>query len=153
EERCVMSKSKRSRKGGVVGKRLLYNLSNLDGGLVFAEPERARFVFRLQGQVAVLGGLGEAEYLVGYPVPLGVPLPSVLVELQVDRAAADHVEGVDDVVEAQPNGRLGQSLLGQFSAVELPTGVEELAGGSGCLLVCVPEVGGNVPGKWQGQFG
>jgi hypothetical protein len=83
--------------------------------------------FDLVGQVPVLVLLGEAEAVVGQAVAVLPGGPLVGEKSLPDRAGADHVEGVDDVVEPQANGGFDKLLLDQLPAVELAAGIEELA--------------------------
>jgi hypothetical protein len=69
-----------------------------------------------------------------------VAAPKILVEALLDRFAADHMERIDDVVEAESDRRLDQACTVEFACVCLATGVEKPAPLERPLLVGQLEV-------------
>jgi hypothetical protein len=62
------------------------------------------------------------------------------------------VEGVKDVIEAEPGRGPHQRVLVQLAAVEGAESVQELAGAGGGLLVGEPQVLAQVPREGDGEL-
>lgn len=45
-----------------------------------------------------------------------------------NRTFADHMEGIDQIIEGQLDFRLDRGILGEITPVERPTGIKKAAG-------------------------
>ncbi len=82
----------------------------------------------------------------------GLPLTLVTEEARAHLAVGHDVEGIDDVVEAQPHRDVCQAALVQMTAVVLTTGLEELAPRRCGLSGSLSQMLGQVKGVWSGEF-